>query len=97
MAHTTPTERENLMKLYQMKAIIAKTIALFKSTYGGIDLSPLDPIIDSLMPVRENEDGSVTIKLGKINFVVRERYAEKGKGVEEIVERLVVEKCKQSA
>ncbi|MEG0273479.1 MAG: hypothetical protein RR514_03005 [Christensenella sp.] len=85
------------MKLYQMKAIIAKTIAILKDRSAGVDLSPLDPIIDSLIPIRENEDGSVTIKLGKINFVVRERYAEKGRDVEEIVERLVVEKCKQSA
>lgn len=85
------------MKLVQIKALFTKVIVLLKDRSASIDMSPLDPILDRLIPVLENEDGSVTIKLGKVNFVVRERFAEKGKDVNELVERLIVEKCRQSA
>lgn len=85
------------MKLVQIKALFTKAIVLLKDRSASIDMSPLDPILDRLIPVLENEDGSVTIKLGKVNFVVRERFAEKGKDVNELVERLIVEKCRQSA
>lgn len=85
------------MKLVQIKALFTKAIVLLKDRSASIDMSPLDPILDRLIPILENEDGSVTIKLGKVNFVVRERFAEKGKDVNELVERLIVEKCRQSA
>lgn len=85
------------MKLYQIKTLLTKAIAILKDRSASMDMSPLDPILDRLIPIRENEDGSVTIKLGKVNFVVRERFAEKGKNVDELVERLIVEKCRQSA
>lgn len=85
------------MKLVQIKALFTKAIVLLKDRSASIDMSPLDPILDRLIPILENEDGSVTIKLGKVNFVVRERFAEKGKDVDELVERLIVEKCRQSA
>lgn len=85
------------MKLVQITTLFANAIAILKDRSGSMDMSPLDPILDRLIPISENADGSVTIKLGKVNFVVRERFAEKGKDVDELVERLIVEKCRQSA
>ena len=85
------------MKLVQIKTLFTNAIAILKDRSGSIDMSPLDPILDRPIPMFENADGSVTIKLGKVNFVVRERFAEKGKDVDELVERLIVEKCRQSA
>ena len=37
------------------------------------------------------------IKLGKVNYVVKEQFSEKGKHLDELLEKLVVDKYKQSA
>ena len=37
------------------------------------------------------------IKLGKVNYVVKEQFSEKGKQLDELLEKLVVDKYKQSA
>lgn len=37
------------------------------------------------------------IKFGKINCIVRETFSDNGKEIDELLEKLVVEKCKASA
>lgn len=37
------------------------------------------------------------IKFGKINCIVRETFSDNGKEIDELLEKLVVDKCKESA
>ncbi len=37
------------------------------------------------------------IRFGKINCIIKERFASQGKEIDEILEKLIVEKCRQPA
>lgn len=84
------------MKLHQLKAFIKKIGIILKSKCGENHVGYLEPILEKLMPTKATE-GSIVIKLGKVNFVVREQFVDGGKPIDEIIEKLIVEKSRQSA
>ena len=51
---------------------------------------------DSTVHAPANDTRTV-IRFGKINCLIKERFAEQGKELDEILEKLIVDKCRQSA
>lgn len=67
---------------------------IMKDNCGSNDMTAVERVLDKLIPIT-TEDGRTIIKIGKINFVVREHYPETGKTLDEVLENLAVEKCRK--
>ena len=46
-------------------------------------------------PPKNHDQHSKVITIGKTNFVVKEHFADHGKELDELIERLVVKKCRK--